>query len=117
MNSIIVKAQFNQEAYINPADVIAGIKDILGFSTTYDSFLTVNDGQLVKGEDISYHGSPMYEYETISNNPKWIELFNSIQCIEDYLNHYNEPQWNKIIEQDFEQDFDEDEDNAPVMGM
>ena len=117
MNSIIVKAQFNQEAYINPADVIAGIKDILGFSTAYDSFLTVNDGQLVKDEDISYHGSPMYEYKTISNNPKWIELFNSIQCIEDYLNHYNEPQWNKIIEQDFEQDFDEDEDNAPVMGM
>ncbi len=98
---IKVKTKVCQEAYINPTDAIAGIKNILGFGTAYnDSFLTVKNGQLVKGEDISYHGSPRYEYETISNNPKWIELFNSIQCIEDFLNHYNEPQWNRIIKEE-----------------
>ena len=95
-----VKATVSQDVYVDPTDVIASIKDILGFKTVYSSHLAVKDGQLVRQRCQISNGYPMssmYDYKTISNNPKWIELFNSIQCIEDYLNHYDEPQWDKII--------------------
>ena len=42
---------------------------------------------------MSRHGSPMYQYEEVSNNPKWEELFQAFQCLENYMKHADSPQW------------------------
>lgn len=61
-----------QEVYIDPADAFACIKNALGFREVRDTFVCVKNGELMRGEDVSHHGSPLYEYQLISNNPKWI---------------------------------------------
>lgn len=115
MKNMKVNAIVHQEVYIDPADAFVCIKNALGFREDHDSFVCIKDGKLVRGEDVSYHGSPMYEYETISNNPKWIELYNSVQCLDDYFKHSEDPQWNRVINNDETEEHDED--NAPVMRM
>ena len=100
-----IKAVFTHEVDVNPAEAFEKIKEYLGFTSTHDTFLGVKDGELRMGRDISYHGSPMYEYETISNNPKWVELYNSVKCLDDYFNHSQEPQWQKNIEPELDEDF------------
>lgn len=110
-----INAVVHQEVYIDPADAFACVKKALGFCEDYDSFVDVKDGELVRGEDVSHHGSPMYQYKTISNNPKWIELYNSVQCLDNYFKRSKEPQWEKIIDNDETEDMDEN--NAPRMGM
>ncbi|MEY8313103.1 hypothetical protein AALA61_14220 [Oscillospiraceae bacterium 42-9] len=42
-------------------------------------YVSVKDGELVYARDVSYHGSFTYEYETISNTPKWLELYQSVK--------------------------------------
>ncbi|WP_303022000.1 MULTISPECIES: hypothetical protein [Bacillota] len=107
MKGMKIRASFEQEVYIDPAEAFRALKVRLGFAPR-DGFVCVKDGELVYGEDVSYHGSPMYEYETISNNPKWLELYQSVECLDDYFCHSDEPQWQKEIEPDMDEDEDED---------
>lgn len=115
MKNMKIDAVVYQEVYIDPADTFACIKNALGFREVRDTFVCVKNGELMRGEDVSHHGSPLYEYQLISNNPKWIELFNSIQCLNDYFKHSNEPQWDKMIDNDEIEDIDEDD--VPSMEM
>ena len=115
MKDVKVNAVICQEVYIDPAEAFGKIKNALGFCNDRDRFICVENGELLRGEDVSYHGSPLYEYELISNNPKWIELFNSVQCLDDYFKHSEEPQWNRVIDNNETEDIAED--NAPVMRM
>ena len=98
MKNMKVNAVVYQDVYIDPADALRGIKDALGFVEDRDSVVRVKDGKLMRGNDISHHGSPCMEYEAISNNPKWIELYNSIKCLSDYFEHSEESQWNKFVD-------------------
>ena len=111
MRRISVNATMLQSVYVDLRDAVLGIKKELGFSPR-DGFIRVRDGELQYGEDVSYHGSPMYEYKTISDNPKWIDLYNSIKCLEEYIDHSKEPQWEKMLAEDMEED-----ESGPVMGM
>lgn len=103
MDDMKMRATFQQEVYIDPAEAFKQIKARLGFAP-HRSFITIKDGELVQGEDVSYHGSPMYEYESISNNPKWLELYKSVECLDDYFHHSQEPQWQRMIEPEMEED-------------
>ena len=109
MSMVKVKATMQQEVYIEPHDALESIKHSLGLYKGSKDFITVKNGKIVLGEDVSYHGSPMYEYEVVSNNPKWVELYKSIECMEDYFKHCDEPQWKRVIEQD------EEESPAPAL--
>lgn len=109
-----IRATVHQEVYIDPADAFACIKKALGFQEEHGSFVCVKNGELMRGKDGSYHGSPVYEYEAISNNPKWIELYNNMQCLDDYFKHSKEPQWNRMVEGN---EAAMDEDNALAMGV
>lgn len=97
-----VRATLEQEVNVDPAEAFRGIKEQLGFAPRY-GFVSVKDGGLLHARDVSYHGSSTYEYETISNNPKWLELYRSVECLEDYFSHSNEPQWQKEIEPDLDE--------------
>ena len=103
VNSMKIKATFQQEVYVDPAEAFEQIKAHLGFAP-YRAFVTIKDGELMRGEDVSHHGSPDYEYETISNNPKWLELYKSVQCLDDYFHHSQEPQWQQKVELEMEED-------------
>lgn len=100
---MIVRATLEQEVYVDPAEAFMALKTQLGFSPNGGGFVCIKNGELVYGEDISYHGSPLYKYRTISNNPKWLELYESMECLEDYFRHSKEPQWQKKIEPDLEE--------------
>ena len=115
MNDLKINATLRQEVSVNPSEFFQALKESLGFGTPYsDFFVRVKDGELVRGEDVSYHGSPMYEYSLISNNPKWIELFNSIRVLDDFFKNSNTPERERIIESN---EISEDEDISPVMRM
>ncbi|MBR5947114.1 MAG: hypothetical protein IKZ82_00515 [Clostridia bacterium] len=111
MRKIQLTATLQQTVDVNIRDAFHGIKRALGFVRP-DGFICVRNGELQYGEDISYHGSPLYEYKTISNNPKWIKLYNSIECLEDYLCHADEPQWERKLSEDMDED-----ESGPVIGM
>ena len=66
----------------------------------------------MRGEDVSHHGSPMYEYAEVSNNPKWVELFQAFQCLEDYVKYADSPQWDRHLEPE-----QEETPNRPSMTM
>lgn len=112
MKDLKVTAKMFHEVYISPKDAFELIKNSL-FYEDRDSFICVQDGELKRGTDISYHGSPYYEYETISNNPKWIELFNSVKCLNNYFLNSDSHEWDKMIECNEEID----EENEPTMSM
>ena len=65
-----------------------------GSKNGWVGYVRVKDGELVYA---------MYEYETISNNPKWLELYQSVKCLDDYFSHSSEPQWQKEIEPDLDE--------------
>lgn len=115
MNDLKIKATLRQGVSVDPTEFFQALKESLGFGTPYsDYFVRVKDGELVRGEDASCHGSPMYEYSLISNNPKWIELFNSMRVLEDFFQNSNTPEWERIVENN---EISEDMDNTPVMRM
>ncbi len=113
MKNMEINALIYQKVYIDPKDAFECIKKALGFYESHDSFICIKDGKLQRGEDVSYHGSPYYEYEIISNNPKWMELYKSIECLKDYFNRSKTPEWDKMINCDEELN----ENNEPVMKM
>lgn len=92
-----------QEVSISMEEAFQALKTSLGFAESRDSFLCVRDGKLLRGEDVSHHGSPMYEYTEISNNPKWAELFQAFRCLEDYMKHADSPQWEQHLEPEQEE--------------
>lgn len=47
----------------------------------------------MRGEDVSHHGSPLYDYTEVSNNPKWAELYKAFERLEEYMNYADSPQW------------------------
>ena len=53
MNSMKIKATFQQEVYVDPAEAFEQIKAHLGFAP-YRAFVTIKDGELVQGEDVSW---------------------------------------------------------------
>lgn len=73
-----IRATLEQEVNVDPAEAFRGIKERLGFVPRY-RYVSVKDGELVHARDVSYHGSSAYEYETNSNNPKWLELYQSVK--------------------------------------
>lgn len=46
MNNIKIKATFQQEVYVDPAEAFEQIKAHLGFAP-YRAFVTIKDGELV----------------------------------------------------------------------
>ncbi len=98
MKPLKMKGMLQMDVQIDPCEALTKIKEALGLAEGKHTFLCVRDGQLMLGEDVSYHGSPIYEYSVISNNPKWIDLYNSVQCIENYMKDCNNPEWQKVID-------------------
>jgi len=66
-------------------DMIDALKKANNFDTSYDSYLELRDDGLYKGIDISYHGSPYYEYTLITNDTKQIRLYKAIIELEKAL--------------------------------
>jgi len=77
-----------------------------------NTFLCVREGKLMRGEDVSHHGSPMYEYTEVSNNPKWAELYQAFERLEEYMNYADSPQWERHLEPE-----QEEAQNGPSMTM
>ena len=63
-------------------------------------------------EDVSHHGSPMYDYTEVSNNPKWAELYKAFERLEEYMNYADSPQWERHLEPE-----QEEAQNGPSMTM
>lgn len=96
---IDITATFRQKVQIDMYDAIKEIKTELGFNAGYGEFMKVENGRLLRAEDISYHGSPNYQYTEISNNPNYIAIYNSLNMLEEYFSDRNAPKWAKHIEQ------------------
>lgn len=92
-----------QEVSISMEEAFQALKTGLGFAESRDTFLCVREGKLMRGEDVSHHGSPIYEYAEVSNNPKWAELFQAFQCLENYMKYADSPQWGRHLEPEQEE--------------
>lgn len=95
MENIIVNATVTSKATVNILDAFYAIKQSLGLGDGYSDDLLIKDDCLVRIEDISYHGSPEYTYTEISDNPKWVELFQAVNLLEDYLINKDSDEWKK----------------------
>ena len=49
-----------QEVYISMEEAFQALKAGLGVDDSCNTFLCVREGKLMRGEDVSHHGSPMY---------------------------------------------------------
>ena len=92
-----------QEVYISMEDAFQALKDGLGFNDSHDTFLCVREGKLMRGEDVSHHGSPLYDYTEVSNNPKWAELYQAFERLEEYMKYADSPQWERHLESEQEE--------------
>ena len=101
-----------QEVYISMEEAFQALKAGLGFDDSCNTFLCVREGKLMRGEDVSHHGSPMYEYTEVSNNPKWAELYQAFERLEEYMNYADSPQWERHLEPE-----QEEAQNGPSMTM
>ena len=54
----------------------------------------------------------MYEYTEVSNNPKWAELYQAFERLEEYMNYADSPQWERHLEPE-----QEEAQNGPSMTM
>ncbi len=99
--TVKVRASFTQEAYISVHDAFEALKAGLGFWDLQS--IGIKDGKLVRAEDVSYHGSPVYEYTELSNNPKWLTLFKAVKCIEQYMDYADSPQWERHLKPEQEE--------------
>ena len=103
-DSVSITATFREQVTVDMAEVIRSIKEKMGFDCLYGEHFTIRDGVLLLGEDVSYHGSPEYQYTEISNNPKYIEIFKSLNVLEEYFKDRDAPKWAKHIEVSSEKD-------------
>ena len=60
-NNLKVRGVATQEVYISMEEAFHALKAGLGFEDSYSTFLCVREGKLMRGEDVSHHGSPIYE--------------------------------------------------------
>lgn len=98
MKIVKVHGVAHMEVEISPLEALNSIKESLGLSDSHSESLCIKDGLLTRVEDVSYHGSPVYEYTCVSNNPKWTELYNSMMCLEEYLKNSDSELWKKMID-------------------
>ena len=96
--NISVSGVMRHEITVSAKDAFEAIKKSLGFSESRGDFLCVRDGKLMRGEDVSYHGSPDYEYTLVSDNPNWVKLYESVKKIDEYFKCGDTVEWEKIIE-------------------
>lgn len=80
-----VNAVLTHEVSITALDAIVAIKKYFNFVNYNRTFLVKREDGLYRKEDISYHGSPTYEYTLVSNDEEKIALYDSIECIESYI--------------------------------
>lgn len=102
-NNLKVQGVSTQTFYISMKEAFHALKVGLGFEDSCSTFLCVREGKLMRGKDVSRHGSPLYEYAEVSNNAKWAELFQAFQCLEDYVKHADSPQWERYLESEQEE--------------
>lgn len=77
------KVPYTQYIDITIDDPNLILKELCGyfFNRTDIENLIVKDNCIYYEEDISVHGSPCYEYKKITDDPKKIEILNSLKNI------------------------------------
>jgi len=78
-----------------------------------NAIITVKGNTLITELPKNYFD--IYEELLSVGNRKWIELFKSLQCLNDYFKPSDQPQWDKVINSDEIENIDEDD--APVIGI
>lgn len=109
--NICVTGVMKHEITVSAKDAFEAIKKSLGFSESHGEFLCVRDGKLMRGEDVSYHGSPYYEYTLVSDNSNWVKLYESVKQIDVYFKNSDTVEWEKVIES---QSNEQSEENADL---
>ena len=73
-------ASFDVE--IDPIESLYEIKAMLGFGRQYGgNSIGIVDGVLKSSYDISYHGSPCYEYSVISDKQEDIDAYRAMNLL------------------------------------
>lgn len=83
-------------SYTAYADVNVSTYDIYEALLTHFRFRDagiLKDGNLYYREDVSHHGSPIYEDTLITDNPKVIELFKAVKTLGEYLKRPDSPEY------------------------
>jgi len=75
----------NVTVSVSAQDMIDSIKKANNFDASYNNYLELRDNGLYKGIDVSYHGSPDYEYTLVTNDAKQIRLYKAIIELENAL--------------------------------
>lgn len=73
----------NVEVNVNPIDVLNGLKTQV-CKVPVDAYINKQE-QVETKEDISYHGSPMYEYEQYQRANSQIEAIKCINTLKELL--------------------------------
>jgi hypothetical protein len=70
----------------NTEEIIKALKLGFGFISRNSSYFVVKrkDG-LYWEYDVSHHGSPLYEYKILTNDPKRIRVYNAISELEESI--------------------------------
>ena len=68
----------HMEVSVSMEEIISRLKEECGVRENPDNYYTVEDGKIIKNEDISYHGSPLYRKTVISDNPNVVAMYESI---------------------------------------
>lgn len=71
------------EVSVNPLDVLNSLKKTICKVST-DTYIS-NDGDVESKTDVSYHGSPCYEYTTYDLTYEQRELLQTINHLKDLL--------------------------------
>jgi hypothetical protein len=75
---------------VNLEDVVKALSKKYLLTDDINSIVLKN-GYLCIEEDVSYHGSPIYEYRKISDNTKLIEFYEALKI----MNNFNEKDFTK----------------------
>lgn len=68
--------------------MIEALKNKCGVYENHNNYYKTENGKLYKCTDISYHGSPRYETELISENEDVVAMYEAITAFEKaYKNH------------------------------
>jgi hypothetical protein len=78
------------DVQVNLSDVVKALSKKY-FYTTNINDVVIKDGCLCVEEDVSYHGSPVYEYRPISTTPELINLYEGLKK----LNNFREQDFTK----------------------
>ena len=90
-----VRGKVSVEVDITPLDAVRALKKELGFTDKVE-LLPADHPNNTEGEDalyyvtdISYHGSPIYEYSFITSAEERLELYKAVCRIENHLQMNN----------------------------